>query len=137
MTSPQPTDSPRISPWSLRALAVHGPLALFASGILRWVDGLAGQPGGGVLRVAAQALLVPGLLCLAAVAAVLLRDRVRLGAGSWLLAAAGLLVLIGLAPLGAAELEPDELEVDELERALPTVGASGDQATASSGPTSA
>lgn len=152
MTSPQPTDSPRISPWSLRALAVHGPLALFASGILRWVDGLAGQPGGGVLRVAAQALLVPGLLCLAAVAAVLLRDRVRLGAGSWLLVAAGvgmgavtrellplaaLLVLIGLAPLGAAELEPDELEVDELERALPTVGASGDQATASSGPTSA
>jgi hypothetical protein len=54
-----------------------------------------------------------------------------------LLPLAALLVLIGLAPLGAAELEPDELEVDELERALPTVGAAGDQATASSGPTSA
>lgn len=114
-TGPRPT-----SALSLRALAVHGPLMLFTSGILGWVDGIAGQPGGGALRVGAEAFFVAGLLALAAVALVLVRDRRRLAIGSWLLVVAGvgvvaitrellplaaLLMLIGLAPLVAGDAQ--------------------------------
>jgi hypothetical protein len=115
-TSPaDPRPTPALS---LRALAVYGPLLLFTSGILGWVDGLAGQPGGGALRVGAQAFFGAGLLALAAVAVVLVRDRPPMAIGSWLLVVGGvgviavtrellppaaLLVLIGLAPLVAGD----------------------------------
>jgi hypothetical protein len=41
-----------------RILAFAAPLALFAAGILRWVDGLDAEGGSGPLAVAAGALLV-------------------------------------------------------------------------------
>jgi hypothetical protein len=51
-----------------RGLALTAPLLLFAHGILRWVDGLGGQGGSGVLWFLAQAALVAAALSFAGVA---------------------------------------------------------------------
>lgn len=114
-SSAAPVEGPvTTSPISLRALAVHGPLLLFTSGILRWVDGFDGRRGSGLPWVFAQVLLVGALLCFAGLSRVLVAEAHRLRPSSWALLAAGgtlvaltrellpltaLLILIGLAPL--------------------------------------
>lgn len=109
------------SPFSLRSLAVHGPLLLFTSGILRWVDGFDGRPGSGLPWEFAQAFLVAALVCLAGLVTLLVAEAHRLPPSSWaLLVVAGtmvaltrdlipltaLLILIGLGPLTHPD-EPD------------------------------
>lgn len=112
-TAPAPATQP--TPLlSVRALAVHSPLLLFTSGILRWVDAFDGRPGSGWPWYFAQLVLVAALAGFAGLSRLFVTEARRLHLSSWILLAgaaatisltrellplAALLALIGLAPL--------------------------------------